>query len=179
MSKQPTQRRQSLNRRDFLKVSSGAVAGAASVPVIVTGTAVSVTSGDAAAASAMYPVLDVARLADLEPGSSVLFSYPDDASPAMLLRLSEAAESGVGDDRSVVAFSILCTHKGCPVSYKAERGLLICPCHWSTFDPAKLGSLVIGQASTSLPRIELKLNDGVVQAVGVNGLIYGRHTNIL
>ena len=172
-------RRRALNRRDFLKVSGGAVAGAAGVPAVVTGGALAAASGDALAESAQYPVIDIARLSDLAPGAIVPFTYPDDASPAMLLRLNASADGGIGDDASVVAYSILCTHKGCPVSYKAERGLLICPCHWSTFDPAKQGALVIGQASTSLPRIELALNDGMVQAVGVSGLIYGRHTNIL
>ena len=177
MSSQPTERRRALNRRDFLKVSGSAVAGVAGVPAIVAGGAASAAASEDA--GSVYPVIDVAQISELAPGASVLFSYPDATSPAMLLRLSEPAEDGVGDDSSVVAYSILCTHKGCPVSYKAERGLLICPCHWSTFDPAKRGNLVIGQASTSLPRIELNVNDGMVQAVGVAGLIYGRHTNIL
>ena len=40
--------------------------------------------------------------------------------------------------------------------------------------------IIIGQASQPLPRIELKVTDaGMVQAFGVDGLIYGRHTNIL
>jgi arsenite oxidase small subunit len=129
--------------------------------------------------TAPYPVVDVARLADLAPGTTVSFNYPDASSPALLMRLAASATDGVGDDESVVAFSILCTHKGCPVSYKSEHGMLVCPCHWSTFDPARGGSLVIGQASESLPRVQLQVKDGMVQAVGMDGLIYGRHTNIL
>jgi arsenite oxidase small subunit len=65
------------------------------------------------------------------------------------------------------------------VGYRPERKLLICPCHWSSFDPAKAGQIVIGQASQSLPQIVLQVRSGMVQAVGLNGLIYGRHTNIL
>ena len=57
--------------------------------------------------------------------------------------------------------------------------MLICPCHWSTFDPAKGGALVIGQASQGLPRIQLQITGEKVEAVGIDGLIYGRHTNIL
>jgi len=39
--------------------------------------------------------------------------------------------------------------------------------------------LIIGQASQPLPRIALRIDDDMVQATGVVGLIYGRHTNIL
>ena len=57
--------------------------------------------------------------------------------------------------------------------------MLVCPCHWSSFDPAKEGQLVIGQASQSLPRVKLEISNGMVRAIGMDGLIYGRHTNIL
>ena len=74
---------------------------------------------------------------------------------------------------------MLCTHKGCPLNYVADRKSLVCPCHWSSFDPSKGGRLVIGQASQSLPQMQLDIQDGMVRAVGLDGLIYGRHTNIL
>jgi arsenite oxidase small subunit len=126
-----------------------------------------------------YPVKDIARLADLQSGAEVLFEYPDEESPAVLLRLDAAAEGGIGPNEGIVAFSLLCTHKGCPVQFKRERGMLICPCHWSSFDAAKGGRLIIGQATESLPQVTLRVQDGTVQATGVTGLIYGRYTNVL
>lgn len=125
------------------------------------------------------PVVDIAPLGEISPGSEVAFDYPDENSPAMLVRLDGPAQDGIGPGESIVAFSLLCTHKGCPVSFYADRGMMVCPCHWSSFDPAKAGRIIIGQASEPLPQITLRINDGVVQAVGVSGLIYGRHTNIL
>jgi len=86
---------------------------------------------------------------------------------------------GIGPNKDIVAYSMLCTHKGCPLNYLADRQMLVCPCHWSSFDPAKGGRLVIGQASQSLPSVQLDVADGMVRATGVDGLIYGRHTNIL
>jgi arsenite oxidase small subunit len=174
MTKSSRRSRRALNRRDFLKAGSGAVAGAAGLSVLTPGPA-----AGAAAPNPDYPVLDVAALVDLGPGDTIPFHYPDASSPALLMRLPASAMGGVGEDASIVAFSLLCTHKGCTVSYNAERGMLICPCHWSSFDPSKDGSLIIGQASQSLPRIALRVNEGTVQAVGVQGLIYGRHTNVL
>jgi arsenite oxidase small subunit len=160
------------SRRDFIKIGSTGVAGLVAAPSL---TAAAKTD----AAASRYPVMAVAPLKDVAAGASIAFAYPDAGSPAVLLRLSEAATNGVGPNRDIVAYSTLCTHKGCPVAFKPERKMLICPCHWSTFDPAKSGTLVIGQASQHLPQIELRVSNGVVEAIGVSGLIYGRHTNVV
>lgn len=163
------------DRRDFIVAGAAGAAGLVAAQALPQRARAATENADTAA----YPVVEVARMADLAPGSTQDFSYPDDNSPALLIRLPEPAEGGIGPEGDIVAFSILCTHKGCPVAYKPERKMLICPCHWSTFDPAKAGTLVIGQASQGLPRIRLRIDGDAVQAVGVEGLIYGRHTNIL
>lgn len=158
-----------LPRREFLRL------GGAGIALAAAGSASAQTPKD----DARYPVVDIAKLAEIAKGAEISFEYPDERSPAVLLRLAAPAHGGIGPDNSIVAFSALCTHKGCPVAYRADRGMFICPCHWSTFDPSKSGSLVIGQASEPLPQIRLQVNNGIVQAVGIEGLIYGRHTNIL
>ena len=160
-----------LTRREFVQLTGAGTAAltAAGLPL----------ASPAAQGSTVYPAQEVASLSSLAPGDAVGFNYPDENSPALLIRLAETATDGVGPDQSIVAYSILCTHKGCPVSFKPEQRMLICPCHWSTFDPARSGSMVIGQASQALPRIELSVEGDKVRATGVVGLIYGRHTNIL
>jgi arsenite oxidase small subunit len=159
-----------LTRREF-----GQITGVGAVALSTTG----LPAASPAATGAGYPVIDVAPLSSLGPAEALPFNYPDENSPALLLRLAEPAVDGVGPNGEIVAYSILCTHKGCPVSFKPEQRMLICPCHWSTFDPAKSGSMVIGQASLPLPRIELRVEGDMVRAAGVVGLIYGRYTNIL
>lgn len=159
------------SRRDVLKLGgAGVAAGMLGVPALPPAPV---------HADPRYPVVTVAPLASIGAGATIPFAYPDARSPAVLIRLAEPAVGGVGPNREIVAYSTLCTHKGCPVWYKPAHRLLICPCHWSTFDPAKAGMLVIGQASQHLPQIELRVAQDQVQAVGVSGLIYGRHTNIL
>ena len=160
-----------LTRRRFLRTTGVAGVGAAASSVIRPRTA--------AAETASYPAQPIVALDALSPGTTVPFTYPDDRSPALLLHMTEEVLGGVGPDSDIVAFSTLCTHKGCPVTYRPEYRLLICPCHWSTFDPAKGGGLVIGQASQSLARIELRIESDTVIATGVEGLIYGRHTNLV
>lgn len=159
-----------MNRRQMLSLGAAAGLTAGLGPALVQ---------PARARAPKSPTIDVAQLADVEPGAEILFDYPDENSPAILLRLDRAVEDGIGPDQSIVAFSLLCTHKGCPVAWNAEQQMLICPCHWSSFDPAKKARMIIGQASQALPQIVLSLSDGVIRAVGVEGLIYGRQTNIL
>ena len=161
-----------LTRRAFMIATGAGVSG-----TLLPGVAGAVAG--AAGKPASYPVVRIAEVAAIKVEVPVPFTYPDENSPALLLRLRQPAEGGVGPDGSLVAFSQLCTHKGCPVAYRPERRLFICPCHWSSFDPARSGQMVIGQGSHALPRIALRVEGGAVHAVGVDGLIYGRHTNVL
>ncbi|MGI9462928.1 MAG: arsenate reductase (azurin) small subunit [Aestuariivirgaceae bacterium] len=170
MATQGNDNKNGLNRRSMLSLS--AVAGLSAG----LGT---VANRPVQAEEAKMPAAEIAKLADLEPGARVDFDYPDENSPAILLRMQGPVDGGIGPDQSVVAFSMLCTHKGCPLTWNAEQKMLICPCHWSSFDPAKEGRMIIGQASQGLPQITLTLDGGMIRAVGVEGLIYGRQTNIL
>ena len=68
----------------------------------------------------------------------------------------------------IVAYSKLCTHVGCPVGlYQAELGLLLCPCHQSTFDVMRHAKPIFGPAARSLPQLPLGLDDdGFIIATG-------------
>ena len=163
-----------LGRRDFIKLSGTGVAS------LIAGQIFPISKVHAAKPKEkVYPLVDIGPLVDLQVGSALDFQYPDENSPAIMVYLNEPAIDGVGPTKGIVAYSSLCTHKGCPVNFHPDRKMLICPCHWSTFDMAKAGGVVIGQASQPLPQIKLRIVNDRIQAYGVNGLIYGRHTNIL
>jgi ubiquinol-cytochrome c reductase iron-sulfur subunit len=68
----------------------------------------------------------------------------------------------------VVAYSKLCTHVGCPVGlYQAASGLLLCPCHQSTFNVLDGARPVFGPAARSLPQLPLGQDkDGFLVARG-------------
>ena len=36
-------------------------------------------------------------------------------------------------EREFIAFAVTCTHLGCPVSWKAEAQLFLCPCHGGVY----------------------------------------------
>lgn len=170
-----------VSRRDFLRKGGGgvAIAGAA----LATGGLASTREAQASATNATldYPETVVTRSRDLEPGDSVTFSYPDSSSPCILIKLDGPVRGGVGPGSDIVAYSMLCTHMGCPVTYDAETRNFRCPCHYSVFDADKEGQMVAGQATENLPRITLGYNDtdDSISATGVVGLIYGRQANTL
>jgi ubiquinol-cytochrome c reductase iron-sulfur subunit len=65
----------------------------------------------------------------------------------------------------IVAYSKICTHAGCaialyrnPLFDETEPGrALVCPCHYSTFDPAKGGKVLFGPAGRPLPQLPLTI----------------------
>jgi arsenite oxidase small subunit len=170
-----------LSRRQFFKVSGGLAAGAGLVTGAIPDAAMAATAADAGSTVLPYPRKPLGTAAQLAVGQAVAFNYPDDASPCTVVRMGVPAEGGVGPGRDIVAYSTLCTHMGCPVAYDAKSRCFKCPCNYSTFDAEKAGQMVCGQATEDLPRIVLEFDAsaGTVTAVAVDGLIYGRQSNIL
>lgn len=164
------------SRRDFLKLSGAAGAGVASLGLVAPASAAEVGR-----ATLPYPVKDFGKARSLRVNTPVSFTYPDAASPCVMVKMGQPVAGGVGPDRDIVAYSVLCTHMGCQVSYEISTKTFKCPCHYSTFDGEMGGQMVTGQATENLPRIVLEHNpkDDSIKAVAVDGLIYGRQSNIL
>jgi ubiquinol-cytochrome c reductase iron-sulfur subunit len=55
---------------------------------------------------------------------------------------------------------------GCPVGlYQAQAGLLLCPCHQSTFDVGHHATPIFGPATRALPQLPIEIDtDGYVVA---------------
>jgi ubiquinol-cytochrome c reductase iron-sulfur subunit len=79
------------------------------------------------------------------------------------------------DADGIVAFSKICTHAGCAISlYRAPlfqqvepRPAFVCPCHYSTFDPATGGTVLFGPAGRPLPMLPLEIDSkGYLRAKG-------------
>ena len=67
-----------------------------------------------------------------------------------------------------VAYSKVCTHAGCPVGlYRASQGVLICPCHQSTFDVMRGARAHVRAGRAALPQLPIRLEaDGTFTALG-------------
>ncbi len=154
---------------------------AASVVIGVPALTQAATSSAEGRVNLPYPMRAISKAQQLQANTPVTFAYPDDTSPCLLIKMGTPVPGGVGPQRDIVAYSTLCTHMGCPVTYDAEQRLFKCPCHFSIFDPEHVGQMVSGQATENLPSIVLVYNpdDDTVTAVAVDGLIYGRQSNLL
>ena len=141
------------------------------------------------------------RIATLRAGTNYVFDYPYSATPCFLLRLTKPAapgvelktesgqpyrwEGGVGQDRSVVAYSAICAHKmtyptkqvsfigyrAAPSPVAPSGRVITCCSDRSVYDPSNGARVVSGPAPQPLAAILLehdaKANE--VWAVGTYG----------
>lgn len=135
-------------------------------------------AGVVAAQGHGYPRVRVAPLATIGSGTTTAFDYPLPGQSSLLLDLGEKVPGGIGPRSSIVAFSLLCQHMGCPVSWVADESRFVCPCHQSAYDPSRAGTVIQGVAQRGMPRVGLEVDGDDVVAVGVEGLIYGFRDNL-
>ncbi|MEQ8818924.1 MAG: Rieske (2Fe-2S) protein [Sumerlaeia bacterium] len=146
-----------ITRRDFVRflglVSAGLMVGNASILVK------SLTEEEGP-----FPEQPIAGAEALAPGKWMLFTYPDDKTPSILIR----RENG-----DFIAFHQKCPHLACPVSYHCSDGehgeYIGCHCHNGRFD------IESGQGTQGPPRelrplrqVVLRVEPGRVVAVGLN-----------
>jgi ubiquinol-cytochrome c reductase iron-sulfur subunit len=118
-------------------------------------------------------------LADDLPVDGVLTVWPEghtDAAdaPTLLIHTRPDQELRLQGEKvgwvvgGIIAYSKLCTHVGCPVGlYQAEEGLLLCPCHQSTFDVLDGARPIFGPAARPLPQLPIDVDDdGYLIATG-------------
>jgi Rieske Fe-S protein len=138
----------SLSRRRVLVAGAGAAVG-------VAGLAACGGSGDGEAATSSEqeaPNNASAGLVDLAdvPVGGAVSATGKDGGPVIVAQ----PRSG-----HAVAFSAVCTHRGCTVAPAEDE--LECPCHGSTYD-LTTGENTGGPAPSPLEQIQVKVVDGVV-----------------
>jgi nitrite reductase/ring-hydroxylating ferredoxin subunit len=104
-----------------------------------------------------FPRIRIGSSQEIAPGTSLLFRYPTDQDPCILVR----DQSG-----ELVAYSQVCTHLSCAVVHRPEENTLFCPCHHGYFSVAE-GRPTAGPPTRPLPRIRLEQSGNDVFAIGV------------
>jgi arsenite oxidase small subunit len=171
-----------LSRRIFLKSTGGGAAAAVGAVALPAAAQPATPAASTATATTLrYPKRAVGKAATMPVNQALSFQYPDASSPCYAIRLGSPVPGGVGPNQDIVAYSAMCTHMGCPVSYDSGTRTFKCGCHYSIFDPENGGQMVCGQATEDLPRVRLSYDAKTdsVTAVGIDGLLYGRQANIL
>lgn len=164
-----------LGRRQFLTGSGAAAAGVAAATVMPR-------EAKAAPANAIidYPSNKIGNVSDLKVNEPKDIEYPDADSPGVLLKLGQPVEGGVGPDGDIVAYSVLCPHKGWLLAYDKSDRSMNCPGHFSRFDCEAGGQQIWGHATQNLPQFTLRVDKkGDIYAEGASDLIFGRPSNVL
>ncbi|HYC31442.1 MAG TPA: Rieske 2Fe-2S domain-containing protein [Gemmatimonadales bacterium] len=65
------------------------------------------------------------------------------------------------DETSFVAYTVHCTHLGCPVRWVADAGLFLCPCHGGVYYAD--GTVSAGPPPKPLPRYPVRVRNGQVE----------------
>ncbi|MCB1023767.1 MAG: Rieske (2Fe-2S) protein [Acidobacteria bacterium] len=104
-----------------------------------------------------YAPMKIDGAAELKPGNSLNFRYPDKDETAILIRTA---------DGNYYAYGQKCTHLTCPVYFAKENNRIECPCHEGGFDVTN-GNVLYGPPPRPLDRVDIEVKgDGEVWAIG-------------
>jgi ubiquinol-cytochrome c reductase iron-sulfur subunit len=182
-----------LTRKGLLRLAGGAAGGALGLALVTP----AVSLGPLFDVSSLYatPWRRGRRLVDEEgrpfraddiSDSTFYTAYPEGgsrdnlAAPLVLVRVDPAAlrlpaNRAQWAPQGIVAYSKICTHAGCAIALYRKptfaptqpRRALVCPCHYSTFDPAAGGKVLFGPAGRPLPQLPLLVDHrGELRAAG-------------
>lgn len=184
--------REGVSRRGLIVGAGGAAAAAVGAAAVVPIASLGPSTGNRIFATpwragrrVVGPDDEPIRAADVEE-ATFLNGFPQGAekstvgAPLIIVRLA-LDELDLPEQRrwaapeGIIAFSKICPHAGCAVSiYRhpsyeptAPAPALVCPCHYSTFDPRRGGALEFGPAGRDLPQLPLRIgDDDVLEASG-------------
>ncbi|TAL91819.1 MAG: Rieske (2Fe-2S) protein [Rhodanobacter sp.] len=121
------------------------------------------------------------KLADLELGGAPTLAYPRDPETGevlasrvnmlVVIRLDpkviepSSAHNAAG---GVVAFSAVCTHRGCVITALVPgQSNLVCNCHGSEYSVANDGAIVRGPTTRRLAMLPLEIKEGALMVAGM------------
>lgn len=128
---------------------------------------------------------------DIQDGDYLTTAFPEGADPELLgsaiivvrlpvssIHLPDQRQQPEWAPEGLLAYSKICTHAACavslyryplfaPTSPGGAGPAFVCPCHYSTFDPARGAQRIFGPAGRPLPQLPLAIApDGHVMANG-------------
>jgi menaquinol-cytochrome c reductase iron-sulfur subunit len=146
-------------RRDFFVTLSvtlgGACAAILGVPLV--GFVVAPLFG-----KARESWVSVGKIDDFKVGKTVNVPFPD-PSPLPWAGITARGAAWLRRDSqdTFMAFSVNCTHMGCPVRWLQDAELFMCPCHGGVY--YKDGTVAAGPPPKPLIRYEVRVRGGQVE----------------
>jgi len=142
-----------------------------------------------------WPRVRLANINEIKLRTWYLFSYPTKDIPCLLVKTGKSLPSGVGPDRDIIAYVMICQHaryygtiyippkevrdpekltylKTVPpniLELYPDKNLLYCPAHAAIYDLEKDGEVLAGPPFCSLCKVILEYDEtsGDIYAVGL------------
>ncbi len=106
----------------------------------------------------------VGNVDDFKIGTTNLVKYTDPSSVAWTgVSGNTAAWLRREGDQNFLAFSINCSHLGCPVRWLPDADLFMCPCHGGVY--YKDGTVAAGPPPQPLTKYPVRINNGQVEVL--------------
>ncbi len=106
--------------------------------------------------------LPLGQVSDFEIGKTVNVTITDPSSlPWAGISAKSAAWLRRVNEEQFIAFSVHCTHMGCPVRWLSDAGLFMCPCHGGVYYAD--GTVAAGPPPIPLTRLAVRVANGQVQ----------------
>jgi len=112
--------------------------------------------------------IPVGKIDDFEIGRTIRVPFTDPSPlPWAGITAKSAAWLRRESDAQFIAFSVNCTHMGCPIRWLADAELFMCPCHGGVY--YKDGTVAAGPPPNPLVRYAVRVANGQVEikAAGV------------
>jgi menaquinol-cytochrome c reductase iron-sulfur subunit len=104
----------------------------------------------------------VGKLSNFAIGKTVNVTITDPSSlPWAGISARSAAWLRRESDTEFIAFSVNCTHLGCPIRWMEGAELFMCPCHGGVF--YKDGRVAAGPPQAPLSRYSVRINNDAVE----------------
>ncbi len=104
----------------------------------------------------------VGKVESFQIGETTAVQY-EDASPLPWAGVTARSAAWLRrvDADTFIAFSINCTHLGCPIRWLPQANLFMCPCHGGVYYAD--GTVAAGPPPAPLPHYPVRVKDGEVQ----------------
>ena len=108
------------------------------------------------------PWVGVGKVTDFVVGKTVTVTFKDPSPlPWAGITANSAAWLRRESESEFIAFSVNCTHLGCPIRWLPDAELFMCPCHGGVY--YKDGTVAAGPPPRPLFRFETRIKDGIVE----------------
>ncbi len=155
--------KQRFGRREFLGITTGAIAGLIGAAMGIP--AIAYIVGPALQRNEDQDWILLGSTTKVELGSPTLFKAKIERQTGWIINQTELSIYVLTDNgRDFVAMSNICTHLGCRVRWIADEKQFFCPCHNAAFDQD--GEVLSGPPPRALDRYEVKVEDDQLFVLG-------------